>query len=263
LPISNLPPPGMTELAYLADEAAAYTREFKAKVVALPPGGVVLDRTFFYPAGGGQPADHGHLSARSGSPVPVIDVTKAGASAIHRVRRLTSSDTAAWQVGDEVEGTIDWERRHRHMRLHTGQHLLSALIFQRTGVRTREATMSGTGGTVDLERPLPAEMRPEQLASEANAILEEGRRVSIRHVGREEWERNPSPRSGLVALPRYVDPVRIIEIAGLDACPCGGTHVRSTSEVGPLAVDAPVPIALGGVRLPFRLLDASPPNRPG
>jgi misacylated tRNA(Ala) deacylase len=253
----------VTELAYLANEDAAYTREFSAKVVALPPGGVVLDRTFFYPAGGGQAADHGTLHPRGGAPYTVVDVTKSGASAVHRVRRPAAGTAAALQIGDELDGRIDWERRHRHMRLHTGQHLLSALIFERTGVRTREATMSGTGGTVDLERSLPPTVTPQTLASEANAILAEGRRVSIRHVSREEWEKNPTPRSGLVALPRQVDPVRIIEIAGLDACPCGGTHVRSTTEVGSIALDAPVPLALGAVRVPFRLMDASPPSRRG
>jgi len=191
-----------------------------------------------------------------------VDVTRSGASAVHRVRRSAAGTASALQVGEEVEGRIDWERRHRHMRLHTGQHLLSALIFERTGVRTREAAMSGTGGTVDLEGALPPTVTPDVLAAEANAVLAEGRGVSIRLMSRELWEKNPTPRSGLAGLPRHVDPVRIIEIAGMDACPCGGTHVRSTSEVGTLALDPPVRLALGAVRVPFRLLDASPPSRP-
>jgi misacylated tRNA(Ala) deacylase len=253
----------VTELAYLADVEAAYTRRFVAKVVALPPGGVVLDRTFFYPAGGGQQADHGNLSRPGGSTFPVVDVTKSGTATVHRIKRLDMRDKSSLQNGDEIEGSIDWERRHRHMRLHTGQHLLSALIFERTGVRTREANMSGIGGVVDLERSLPSATPPDVLASEANAILAEGRTVSIRHLSRAEWEKNPTPRSGLVPLPRHVDPVRIVEIAGCDACPCGGTHVRSTAEVGAILIDPPVPLALGTVRIPFRLVDASPPTRPG
>jgi misacylated tRNA(Ala) deacylase len=252
----------VTELAYLAGEEAAYTREFRATVVALPPGGVVLDRTFFYPVGGGQQADHGSLSPQGGPAYAVVDVTKSGSAAIHRVRRPPGTNHPALQIGNEVEGTLDWDRRYGHMRLHTGQHLLSALIFERTGVRTQEARMSGSGGTVDLERPLPPDLGPLALASAANAILAEGRRVSIRHVSRAAWEQNPTPRSGLVSLPLHVDPVRIIEIAGLDACPCGGTHVRSTSEVGGIAIDPPVPLALGAVRVPFRLLAVSPPTRP-
>jgi misacylated tRNA(Ala) deacylase len=252
----------MTELSYLANEDAAYTRRFDAQIVALPPGGVVLDRTFFYPAGGGQQADHGTLQSASGSVYPVVDVTKSGSAVVHRIRRATASGLPALRVGDPITGEIDWERRHRHMRLHTGQHLLSALIFERTGVRTREANMSGSGGTVDLERSLPMDATPEALAAAANTILAEGRRVSIRHLSREEWEKNPTPRSGLVPLPRHVDPVRIIEIEGLDACPCGGTHVRSTLEVGSLALDPPVRLALGAVRLPFRLVEGASPSPP-
>ena len=248
----------MTELAYLADEDAAYTRQFVAKVVALPPGGVVLDRTYFYPAGGGQLADHGSLTPSSGSPLPVVDVTKSGTSVVHRVRRAALGAAGPLRIGDSVDGTLDWERRHRHMRLHTGQHLLSALIFTRTGVRTLDAAMAGTGGTIDLERPLPSTTDSGKLAAEANALLREGHRVTIRQLSRAEWDRNPAPRSGLLALPRHVDPVRIVEIDGVDACPCGGTHVRSTEEVGAVALDPPVPISLGAVRLPFRLLDASP-----
>jgi misacylated tRNA(Ala) deacylase len=251
----------VTELSYLADEDAAYTRQFDARVVALPPGGVVLDRTFFYPSGGGQAADHGNLASVAGSVYPVVDVTKSGSAAVHRVRRPSTPGIPTLQVGDSVTGTLDWERRHRHMRLHTGQHLLSALIFERTGVRTREANMLGSGGTVDLERSLPPEATSDALSSAANTILAEGRRVSIRHVSRGEWEKNPTPRSGLVPLPRHVDPVRIIEIEGLDACPCGGTHVRSTREVGTLAIEPPVPLALGAVRLPFRILEAASPSR--
>jgi misacylated tRNA(Ala) deacylase len=249
----------VTDLAYLANEDAAYTRQFKAHVVALPPGGVVLDRTYFYPAGGGQPADHGQLASPAQS-IAVIDVTKSGNAAIHRVRR-SGTGSPSLQIGAEVEGTLDWERRHRHMRLHTGQHLLSALIFERTGVRTREATMLGSGGSVDLERSLPSGIQLTDLAEETNRVLAEGRQVSIRHLRRDEWEKNPTPRSGLVTLPRHVDPVRIIEIEGVDACPCGGTHVRSTAEVGAVALDPPVPLALGAVRLPFRLLNDSGSTR--
>ncbi len=258
-----LPRRRMTELAYLADEASAYTRDFRAKVVALPPGAVVLDRTYFYPAGGGQQADHGTLGPVGQARYSVVDVTKSGSSAVHRVRKGTGPAPPALQVGEEVEGSIDWDRRHRHMRLHTGQHLLSALVFQRTGVRTREATMSGSGGTVDLEAAFPAGVPVETLAREANSLLQENRRVTIRHVARSEWELNPGARSGLVPLPRHVDPVRIIEIDGLDSCPCGGTHVRATGEVGEMVLDPVVPLGLGAVRVPFRLSDDGSPSRPG
>ncbi len=253
----------MTELAYLRNADAAYVRAFDARVTALPPGGVVLDLTYFYPVGGGQPADHGALSRPGETPTPVVDVTKSGPNAIHRIRRSAGAAPLPFQPGDRVHGEIDWARRHRHMRLHTGQHLVSALVFLRTGVRTRDATMGGEGGTIDLEGPLPAQPTLEGLAEEANALLASDRRVTLTSVPRAEWERNPSPRSGLVPLPRQVDPVRVVEIDGLDSCPCGGTHVRSTAEVGRVVLDPPVPIALGGLRLPFHLTPADgTPTRP-
>jgi misacylated tRNA(Ala) deacylase len=241
----------LTELAYLPTIDAAYLRRFNARVTALPPGGVVLDRTLFYPVGGGQPADHGTLQRGSDPPVPVVDVTKSGSHVIHRLRRK-SGGGATWALGDEVTGEIDWDRRHRHMRLHTAQHLLSALLFARTGLRTRDALFGQDRGRIDLERSLPAEPALDAIFGEANTLLASGLPVRIREVPRAVWDRAPAPRSGLVSLPRQIDPVRVIEIAEVDVCPCGGTHVRSTAEVGTVSAEPVVPIP-GGVRVPFRL----------
>ena len=123
----------MTELAYLPTLDAAYERTFTARVVALPPGAVVLDRTLFYPAGGGQPTDRGVLAGPDGVALPVADVVKSGAVVLHRLGR---GARPSLRIGDEVRGTIDWDRRYGHMRLHTAQHLLSALVFRRTGRKT-------------------------------------------------------------------------------------------------------------------------------
>ncbi len=251
----------MTELAYLTDAAAAYARRFEARVTALPPGGVVLDRTYFYPVGGGQPSDHGTIGMGDEPPRAVVDVTRSGTAVLHRLRRPGGGSHRVLRVGEEVVGEIDWERRHRHMRLHTAQHLLSALLFSRTGMRTREARMSGSGGTIDLEKALPVDFEPVRLAEEANTLLARDLHVSIRNIPRTEWDGSATPRSGLVPLPRHVDPVRVIEIERLDACPCGGTHVRTTGEIGDIAIEPPVPVAPGGVRVPFRLVARVPPSR--
>jgi misacylated tRNA(Ala) deacylase len=242
----------VTELAYLADLPSAYVRSFRARVVALPPGGVVLDRTYFYPTGGGQPADHGAL--RSGdAEYEVLDVTKSGPSVVHRVRGVRPG-VAPLAVDAAVDGTIDWERRHQHMRLHTGQHLLSALAFDRTGLRTRKAVLRGATATIDLE----AEVAPsvvDELAGTFAAAIDQPRAVRVRHVPRSEWEAFPTAgRSGLVPLPPQVDPVRVIEIDGLDACPCGGTHVRSTAEIGAVRLAPPSRAGDGGSRLGFTLV---------
>jgi len=241
----------VTELAYLADMDAAYVRTFRARVLARPPGAVVLDRTFFYAAGGGQPADRGTLLAASGRSIEVVDVTKSGASVLNRVRGSPEA-LADLSTGTGVEGLLDFERRHRHMRLHTGQHFLSARIFTRTGLRTQKAKLGGREGTLDIEGALPVDL-PTELARDAADVVAHPRAVRIRHVPRSEWELHPSARSGLVPLPPFVDPVRVIEIDGIDTCPCGGTHVRSTAEIGRIEIRPPVPLAGGGTRFAFTL----------
>ena len=248
----------MTELAYLANSDAGYVRSFPARVTALPPGAVVLDRTFFYPAGGGQRSDRGTLRTAEGSTLEVVDVTKSGTTVVHRIGR---SARAGLTVGAEVTGTLDWPRRHLHMRLHTGQHLLSALVFRQTGLRTRQASMTETSGVIDLESAWPSASSVEALAAEAAAHVAQPLAVRILQVPRSEWSRDLAPRSGLVALPPHVDPVRVIDIAGVDRCPCGGTHVRSTEEIGSMRLDPPVPAPGGGSRIAFTL-DASGPSTP-
>jgi misacylated tRNA(Ala) deacylase len=240
----------------------AYVRQFRATVVALPPGGVVLDRTYFYPTGGGQPSDRGTLGAAGRTLAEVVDVTKSGASVVHRLKG-GSRGRPEFQVGEPVDGAIDWERRHRHMRLHTAQHFLSGRIFARTGRRTRKATFSGVRAVLDLDGALEEAVVPV-LADDLKAVLDPPRSVSIRHLPRAEWDRHPlSERSGLVPLPPQVDPVRVVEIEGFDLCPCGGTHLRSTGEIGPAVLEKPVPLADGGSRVVFSLGAEEPPAPPG
>jgi misacylated tRNA(Ala) deacylase len=246
----------VTELAYLVDPPAAYVRTFRASVVALPPGGVVLDRTFFYPTGGGQPSDRGSLRG-GGEDLEVVDVTKSGSSVIHRVRGSAGALGAAG-VGATVEGTIDWDRRFRHMRLHTGQHLLSARIFGRTKLRTRRATMAGREAVLDLEAPIAEELL-DPLIEDLRAAVEAPRPVSIRYVPRAEWDRHPAAgRAGLVPLPPVVDPVRVVEIDATDVCPCGGTHLRSTAELGGIGLRR----ERGGERVVLTLAEAAAPIPP-
>jgi misacylated tRNA(Ala) deacylase len=252
----------MTELAYLPDLESAYVRSFRARVTARPPGGVVLDRTYFYPVGGGQPADHGTLRADDGSSVAVVDVTKSGDAAVHRIRAKGGAD-GALRIGADVEGTIDWDRRYRHMRLHTAQHFLSARVFARAGVRTRKALLSGRGATIDLEAAVPEALLAELGADFVEAVAHP-RGVTIRQIPRAEWDRNPAAgRSGLVPLAPTVDPVRVVLIDEWDACPCGGTHLRSTGEIGAVTLLPLVQLSDGAVRIGFTLADDAPPTRPG
>jgi misacylated tRNA(Ala) deacylase len=251
----------VTELAYLVDIEAAYRTEFRARVTALPPGAVVLDRTYFYPTGGGQPSDRGRLVGPSGAMMEVVDVTKSGPSVLHRVRPVGGPGPGL-TIGDELAGTVDWPRRHRHMRLHTAQHLLSARLFVRCRVRTRKANLSGLGATLDLDGAVDAAVVPDLVADLEEAVRQP-RHVVVRHIARSEWDRHPTAeRSGLVPLPPQVDPVRVIEVDGLDECPCGGTHLRSTGEIGAVRIALPTPLAGGASRVAFTLVDPGPTTPP-
>ncbi len=241
----------MTEAAYLAGTEAGYERTFTATVVSRPPGAIVLDRTFFYPVGGGQPADRGWLTTSRGERVAITDVRKSGEAIVHALAKPAPGVTLP-APGERVEGEIDWARRHAHMRLHTAQHLLSALLFAQSGLRTRAAALRIPGATIDLESTWPSALPWTVVAESVGAELARARDVRIAFVRRAEWDRAPSARSGAVPLAPHVDPVRIIEIDDVDRCPCGGTHLRSTSEIGPMELSAPVPYA-GGSRVGFTL----------
>ncbi|HTP53586.1 MAG TPA: alanyl-tRNA editing protein [Thermoplasmata archaeon] len=250
----------MTELAYLATIDDAYVRTFRARVTSLPPGGIVLDRTYFYPTGGGQPSDRGTFALADGRQLPVVDVSKSGPSVVHRVSG--AANAARPVIGEELAGTVDWERRHRHMRLHTSQHLLSARIFERTGRRTRKASMSGVRALLDLDGALDPAVVVRCAEDLADSVARP-RAVTVTHVPRADWDRHPSSaRSGLVPLPAQVDPVRVIRIDGLDDCPCGGTHLRTTAEIGPVTLSPPVPLGDGGCRVTLELADAAPSTPP-
>lgn len=248
-----------TELSYLSDGEAAYVRSFRARIVALPPGAVVLDRTYFYPVGGGQPADRGVLRLPDGAELPIADVSKSGDSVLHRIGRHRGAATPS--VGQEVEGVLDWDRRYRHMRLHTTQHLLSARIYTRKGRRTARARLEGSAGTLDLEPPaLAGAGELEDIRADLREQLDRSMPVRILHLPRAEYDQDPGARSGLVPLPPHVDPVRVVEIEAADRCPCGGTHLRSTAEAGAFELAPFEPLPDGGTRVRFTLAAAGPPT---
>lgn len=217
-------PNGGTERLYYVD---AYRRAFTARVVSVRPApegggtrvGVVLDRTAFYPTSGGQPHDTGMLAG-----LPVVDVIDAGEEVVHLLEGQVPDGRLA--VGAEVEGDVEWPRRFDHMQQHTAQHVLSAVFLQVLGADTVSVHL-GESSTLDLEIPScdPSDLRRVEEA--ANQIVFESRPVTVRFVDPAAAE-----ALGLRRPPRRAGPLRIVEIAGSDRSACGGTHVRSTSEIG-------------------------------
>jgi misacylated tRNA(Ala) deacylase len=209
----------------------SYMKEFEARVVKLEGREVVLDRTAFYPGGGGQPADKGTLGI---GPVmtSVVDARREGGEVVHVL------DKAIPDTVRDLKGALDWERRYAHMRYHTALHVLSGVIW-----RNFEAKV--TGGQMRAERArmdfsFPGEWTAgvvgeiERLTNEA---LAEERPVRVYELEREEALANPDLiRTKVNLVPERVRTIRIVEIQGLDTQADGGTHVANTREVGEMEI---------------------------
>jgi misacylated tRNA(Ala) deacylase len=215
----------MTEWLFQQD---AYLKHCVATVVDASADGVVLDRTVFYPLGGGQPGDTGVLKAADGREWRVIDTRKGEAG---RIVHKLADGTAPPAPGEIVDAVIDWERRHRLMRMHTGLHLLGSVL--RYGVTGGQIASDRSRLDFDTQEEIFAERVNEALA----ALVAADNPVTCRWITDEELDRQPElVRTLSVQPPRGVGRIRLLEIAGTDLQPCGGTHVHSTGEVGRLVV---------------------------
>lgn len=209
----------------------SYLKDCEATVVAInPDGGVVLDRTVFYAASGGQPADRGTLSA-DGEPVAIGNVvfTDPGKTMIAHVPAPGGRPLA---VGDKVRAEIDWPLRYARMRMHTALHLLSAVLpYPVTGGSVGDAE-----SRLDFDIP-EAGLDKDAITTKLAEMVAQNAPVSARWITDAELEANPSlVKTMSVKPPMGTGRVRLIEIAGLDLQPCGGTHVRSTGEIGAVRV---------------------------
>ena len=218
----------MTEELFSGD---SYIREFESRVARLEGREVILERTAFYPGGGGQPADKGSLGI---GPVwaSVVDVRRDGGNVVHVL------DTAIPDTVRDLKGTLDWDRRYAHMRYHTALHVLSGVIW-----RNFEAKVTGGQMRTDRARmdfSFPGEWTADVVAeieSLTNAALAEGRPVKVYELEREEALANPDLiRTQVNLVPERVERIRIVEIEGLDTQADGGTHVANTSEVGEMGI---------------------------
>lgn len=205
----------------------AYQTECAAQVVAVQDGWVVLDKTLFYPLGGGQPGDSGVLRTKADVDIPVLDTRKGDAGAIvHQV-----SEDHGLQVGDAVRLQLNWERRYRHMRMHTALHLLGSLIpYGVTGGNIAERK-----GRLDFD--MTETVDKEVVTAQLNGLIQADHPVSTRWITDQELDAQPElVRTMSVQPPRGSGRIRLLEIPGVDLQPCGGTHVKRTAEIGPVRV---------------------------
>lgn len=206
-----------------------YTRKFSAKVEASFPGIVELDKTAFYHLGGGQPADNGKIMWDGGEAV-VNDVRKK-----NRIRHFIDGDLP--EVGTIVEGEIDWERRYSHMKMHTSQHLVSAVVNEIHGSDTVGNQIGEQKSRIDFKPLSVDQSQIDEIQNTVNDYISKNLKIKISEELRENLENNTEIRSSMSSglwkmLPSSVKKLRVITIGDIDVCPCAGTHVKSLGEIG-------------------------------
>jgi misacylated tRNA(Ala) deacylase len=219
----------MTELLYQTD---SYLQNFTASVAALDEEGrgIALDRTAFYPGGGGQPADSGSLIV-NGITYPIKRAKKAGDLVFHYVEGAEALPA----VGAGVQGQIDWERRYQLMRTHTAMHVLCGVIFRDYGASVTGGDMDPLEGRMDFET-MQREL-VDKIQAAVNREVAARREVRVAILPREQAFQIPDLiRTKINLLPDGIQQVRVVEIVGLDLQADGGTHVHNTSEVGGIRV---------------------------
>ena len=209
---------------------ACYQKEFEATVTSVDENSVVLDRTLFYPLGGGQNWDTGILKWDSGQ----VDVTEVRGRA--DVQHFVGDDHGL-EVGDTIDGAIDWDRRHAHMRMHTAQHLVSGIVYEMyDGARTVGNQIHSDRSRIDFNPIRFTEDMIEEMFAKANEMVSEEIAVTDCIMTRDEINSiMPPERTNMDLLPMSVKELRVIKIGdNIDLCPCAGTHVRNLSEIGEL-----------------------------
>lgn len=216
-----------TEMTQQLFREDSYLKECDATVVASGDGLIILDRTVFYPMGGGQPGDSGEISWAGGSAV-IVD-TRYGDDG--EICHVAAEDSDLPAVETVVKATLDWDRRYRHMRMHTALHLLGSVL--QYGV---------TGGNISAEKSrLDFDMEDtvdkEKVAADIKALVDENHAVTCRWISDAELEAQPElVRTMSVQPPKGAGKVRLLEIENVDLQPCGGTHLASTGEVGRIQI---------------------------
>jgi misacylated tRNA(Ala) deacylase len=216
-----------TELLFRED---AYLRSTKATVVAVGERGIELDRTVFYPLGGGQVGDVGTLIRANGERIAITDTRKG--DGIDTVIHVPASTLPALEPGEPLDLEIDWERRYALMRLHTALHVMSCVVV----APVTGGNISPDKARLDFDIDMSL-LDAERIERETNALIARGTETRTVWITDEELDARPElVKTMSVQPPRGAGRVRLLEIPGIDLQPCGGTHVKSIVEIGGIRV---------------------------
>jgi misacylated tRNA(Ala) deacylase len=221
----------MTDLLYQTD---SYLKEFDASITSVlsTERAVVLDRTAFYPGGGGQPCDFGRLTVDN-TTYSVDKVKKQGEDVLH----FLGEDLPLPSIGATSHGTLDWTRRYELMRTHTALHVLCGTIFRDYGAQVTGGDMQPLKGRLDFEFETMRGELVREIETAINKEVAQAREIRVKILPRAEAFRIPDLiRTKINLLPEGIPQVRTVEIVGLDLQADGGTHVHNTSEVGKIRV---------------------------
>lgn len=239
-----------TDLLFRRD---AYLPATEATVLAVTDRrGIVLDRTVFYATGGGQPGDAGRIE-RSGGGIAIATAVYGDDKS--EIVHVPGEGEALPEPGETVKAVLDWERRHRHMRIHTGLHLLSVVLpFPVTG-----GSIGADEGRLDFD--IDGEVPPrEEIEARLNGLVAANHAVSEEWITDEELLANPNlVKTMKVKPPMGSGRVRLVRIGDIDLQPCGGTHVRATGEIGRLAIGRMESKGRQNRRVRIRFADGEPP----
>ncbi|MGR4000755.1 MAG: alanyl-tRNA editing protein [Alphaproteobacteria bacterium] len=225
--MSNTTPPPTLRLY----EDDSYLRSCNAIVIDSAPGRVRLNQTILYAEGGGQPGDHGTITTSNGNTISVTNSKKAEGNP-SAIWHSLANESLVVNAGENVKVEVEWQRRHRLMRMHTAMHLLCACV---NGAVTG-GQVGDQRGRIDFNIP-PDAINKESLHQHINELIEKNIKVSPRWVNDSELDANPElVRTMSVSPPRGSGRIRLLEIKGVDLQPCGGTHVLHTGEIKPLII---------------------------
>ncbi len=240
----------MTEKLYLKD---MYKKDFDAAVTRIEGTSVWLDRTAFYPTGGGQPNDTGKLTS-NGKEFKVIEVRKDRDDVMH-----TLENADGIKAGDTVKGVIDWEKRYAYMKYHTSIHIFDGIVISQ---HASEGLSTGSQiyqdrARIDFDMPQLNKELAQQILDQTNKIIAEGRRILVREVDRNEALQMPNlvrtePGRELI---KRLDTVRIVEIENLDMQMDGGLHVLNSKEIGKLELSSFTNKGSHSKRVELRIID--------
>ena len=220
-----------TELLFWEDP---YTTEFKAKIIEITEKGLVLDKTVFYPIGGGQHADNGTLQKASDKKTifQVTSVEKIDGKIVHILKK---NDLKKLKIADIIVGKINWERRYNLMKAHTSQHVLSAIIVKQSNIETSKAIIDENEVSIYLEKKISEEDLIKVLV-ETNTILNSDNKIITKTITKKELPKSLEKhlRGHLEEI--TADKIRIVSVKGVDDSLCGGTHCNNTNEIGSIAL---------------------------